>query len=299
MKIVRQLPILGFLRNPQSYGRKQCLRSLSKPAADSEFVVDSLTGSHEGVVVLGLNRPSSRNAIGKNLSNLMIEAVEELKYKNNLRVVIVRSLVPGIFCAGADLKERAKMPAEEVGPFVGRLRSLLFDMQKLPFPTIAALDGVAVGGGLEMALGYDMRVAASNAKMGLVETKLAIIPGAGGTQNLARVIGPSKAKELIFTGRVVNGKEAHEIGLVNHVVDQNENGDAAYQKALELAAEIIPQGPIALRMAKQAINLGVEVDLATGLQFEQACYAQVIPTKDRLEGLKAFKEKRTPKYEGK
>ena len=114
-----------------------------------------------------------------------------------------RSLVPGIFCAGADLKERAKMAPEEVGPFVGKLRGVLHEMQKIPFPTIAAVDGVAVGGGLEMALGYDMRVASSNAKMGLVETKLAIIPGAGGTQNLARVVGTSKAKELIFTGRFV------------------------------------------------------------------------------------------------
>ena len=110
-------------------------------------------------------------------------------------------MVPGVFCAGADLKERAKMSADEVGPFVGKLRGVLHEMQKIPFPTIAAIDGVAVGGGLEMALGYDMRVASTNAKMGLVETKLAIIPGAGGTQNLARVVGTSKAKELIFTGR--------------------------------------------------------------------------------------------------
>jgi len=191
------------------------------------------------------------------------------------------------------------MAPEEVGPFVGKLRSLLYDMQKVPFPTIAALDGTAVGGGLEMALGYDIRIAASTAKMGLVETKLAIIPGAGGTQNLARVVGPSLAKELIFTGRVLDGDKANKIGLVNHVVEQNCDGDAAYLRALELAKEIIPQGPIALRMAKQAINHGVEVDLSTGLAFEQACYAQVIPTKDRLEGLKAFKEKRKPKYEGK
>jgi len=190
------------------------------------------------------------------------------------------------------------MSADEVGPFVGKLRGVLHEMQKFPFPTIAAIDGVAVGGGLEMALGYDMRVASSNAKMGLVETKLAIIPGAGGTQNLARVVGTSKAKELIFTGRVLTGKEAEKIGLVNYLVDQNPEGDAAYQRALKLAMEIIPQGPVALRMAKQAINCGSEVDLATGLAFEQACYAQVIPTKDRLEGLKAFSEKRKPKYKG-
>jgi len=301
MKSLIQLFKPVTLRSSQRLWGSEFCRSLSTTPSlsDSELVIEKLTGDHEGVVVLGINRPASRNAIGKNLSNLLVEAIEDLKYDNNLRVMIVRSLVSGIFCAGADLKERAKMPAEEVGPFVGRLRGVLHDMQKVPFPTIAALDGTAVGGGLEMALGYDMRVAASNAKMGLVETKLAIIPGAGGTQNLARVVGTSKAKELIFTGRVLNGHQAHEIGLVNHVVEQNENGDAAYHRALELAREIIPQGPIALRMAKQAINLGSEVDLSTGLAFEQACYAQVIPTKDRLEGLKAFREKRKPKYEGK
>jgi len=274
-------------------------RTMANSCGNSELIVENLTGAHEGVVVMSLNRGNSRNAIGKTLSKEMQEAVESLKYRDNLRVVIIRSLVPGIFCAGADLKERAKMPLEEVGPFVGRLRGLLHDMQKFPFPTIAALDGTAVGGGLEMALGYDIRIASSNAKMGLVETKLAIIPGAGGTQNLARVVGTSMAKELIFTGRVVDGYQAHKIGLVNHVVEQNDCGDAAYQRALELAAEIVPQGPIALRMAKQAINQGSEVDLATGLAFEQACYAQVIPTQDRLEGLKAFREKRKPQYEGK
>jgi len=274
------------------------IRKFSVASSPDEVVIETLGGNQEGIAVIGLNRPAARNAIGRNLANQLHEAVEDLKYKNNLRVLIIRSLVPGIFCAGADLKERAKMAPEEVGPFVGKLRGVLHEMQKIPFPTIAAVDGVAVGGGLEMALGYDMRVASSNAKMGLVETKLAIIPGAGGTQNLARVVGTSKAKELIFTGRVVSGSEAFDMGLVNHFVQQNQDGDAAYQRALEVAMEITPQGPVALRMAKQAINCGSEVNLSTGLQFEQACYAQVIPTKDRLEGLKAFREKRKPKYEG-
>jgi len=285
-----------FLRSQLCSGRY--LSSSTSSSSEGELVVETLTGSHEGIVVLGLNRPASRNAIGRQLANSLIEAIEDLKYKTHLRVMIFRSHVPGTFCAGADLKERATMPQGEVAQFVGNLRNCLSETQKFPFPTIAAMDGTALGGGLEMALCNDMRIASSNAKMGLVETKLAIIPGAGGTQNLSRVVGTSKAKELIFTGRILNGNQAHDIGLVNYVVDQNENGDAAYQKALELAAEIIPQGPVALRMAKQAINMGSEVDLATGLAFEQACYAQVIPTKDRMEGLTAFKEKRKPKYEG-
>lgn len=154
------------------------------------------------------------------------------------------------------------------------------------------------GGGLEIALSCDIRVASSNAKLGLVETKLAIIPGAGGTQRLPRLINTSLAKELIYTGRIFDGNYAKEIGLVNHVVEQNETGDAAYQKSLSIAEEILPNGPVALKMAKAAINRGIEVDLNSGLNIEEACYAQIIPTKDRSEGLAAFKEKRKPVYIG-
>ena len=149
-----------------------------------------------------------------------------------------------------------------------------------------------------MALACDIRVASDNSKMGLVETKLAIIPGAGGTQRLPRIIGPSMAKELIFTARVVGGNEAAKIGLVNHVVTQNDTGDAAYHRAIDLAREILPNGPVGVKMAKLAINKGIEVDIGTALAIEEGCYAQVIPTKDRLEGLQAFKEKRKPVYTG-
>lgn len=229
---------------------------------------------------------------------MMAAAIEEVKHDNSVRAVILRSEVPGIFCAGADLKERAKMQPSEVGPFVSKARSLINELGNLPMPTIAVLDGAALGGGLEMALACDIRIAASSAKMGLVETKLAIIPGAGGTQRLPRTVGVSMAKELIFSGRVVDGTEAKTIGLVSHVVEQNEAGDAAYHRALSLAKEFLPQGPIAVRLAKLAINQGMEVDLKTGLEIEEACYAQVIPTKDRIEGITAFKEKRLPRYTG-
>lgn len=134
--------------------------------------------------------------------------------------------------------------------------------------------------------------------IGLVETKLAIIPGAGGTQRLARLIGPATAKELIFTARTLNGTEAAKVGLCNHVVDQNESLDAAYNKAVEIATEILPNGPVGVRMAKKAIDHGMQVDINTGYAIEEACYAQVIPTSDRIEGLKAFAEKRKPKYKG-
>ncbi|XP_072175444.1 methylglutaconyl-CoA hydratase, mitochondrial-like isoform X2 [Diadema setosum] len=250
------------------------------------------------IVVLGLNRPEAKNAISKNLLRLMEEAVMSVKFDNNVRAVIIRSEVPGIFCAGADLKERITMKEHEVGPAVSRGRQLILDLGDLPMPTIAAIDGVAMGGGMEMALSCDMRVASSSAKMGLVEAKLAIIPGGGGTQRLPRLVGPSVAKELMFTGRVVDGQEAARIGLVNHCVDQDDSKEAAYTRSLALAREIATQGPIALRMVKKAVNKGNEVDLATGLAFEEAYYAQVIPTKDRMEGLIAFKEKRKPKFKG-
>ncbi|XP_030624363.1 methylglutaconyl-CoA hydratase, mitochondrial isoform X1 [Chanos chanos] len=263
-----------------------------------DLSVRYLDGEDSGIVVFGINRPKAKNAISKNLVKMMSEAIESVKKNNKVRSVILCSLVPGIFCAGADLKERAKMHQSEVGPFVSKARALITELGSLPMPTIAAIDGAALGGGLEMALACDIRVAATSAKMGLVETKLAIIPGAGGTQRLPRAIGVSMAKELIFAARVVDGSEAKSLGLVNHAVEQNNSGDAAYLRALELAREFNPQGPIAIRMAKLAINQGIEVDLTTGLAIEEACYAQVIPTKDRLEGLAAFKEKRPPRYKG-
>lgn len=171
-------------------------------------------------------------------------------------------------------------------------------------PTISVIDGAALGGGLEMALATDIRIAGSEAKLGLPETKLAIIPGAGGTQRLPRLIGLSKAKELIFTGQVLGNTRAAELGLVNYAVQ-----GSGYDKALEMAGSILSGGPVAIRMAKLALDKGSQLDLyalvthhshnsSSGLAFEQACYAQIIPTQDRLEGLAAFKEKRKPVYKG-
>ncbi|KAI1905155.1 hypothetical protein AGOR_G00013230 [Albula goreensis] len=280
-------------------GTNSARRHYSSDAkSGDDLCVRYLDGDDSGIVVFGINRPKAKNAISKNLVKMMSDAVDAVKVNNKVRTVIVCSLVPGIFCAGADLKERAKMHQSEVGPFVSKARQLITELGNLPMPTIAAIDGAALGGGLEMALACDIRVAATTAKMGLVETKLAIIPGAGGTQRLPRSIGVSLAKELIFAARVIDGTEARTLGLVSHAVEQNKSGDAAYRRALDLAREFLPQGPIAIRMAKLAINQGIEVDLATGLAIEEACYAQVIPTKDRIEGLTAFKEKRPPRYKG-
>lgn len=257
-----------------------------------------MTEEKQGIAIIGLNKPATKNAFSRSLVDSFTKTLDVLAHDKNVRVVVIRSLVPGVFCAGADLKERASLTPAEVGRFVTSLRNLLKNIEQLPMPVIGAIDGAALGGGLEMALACDIRTTADTAKLGLVETKLAIIPGAGGTQRLPRILGPALAKELIFTARILNGTEATKLGICNHVVPQNENNDAAFNKALDIAKEILPNGPIGVRMAKRAIDQGTQVDINTGYAIEEACYAQVIPTKDRLEGLKAFAEKRKPVYKG-
>ncbi|XP_047279482.1 methylglutaconyl-CoA hydratase, mitochondrial isoform X7 [Homo sapiens] len=213
----------------------------SEMKTEDELRVRHLEEENRGIVVLGINRAYGKNSLSKNLIKMLSKAVDALKSDKKVRTIIIRSEVPGIFCAGADLKERAKMSSSEVGPFVSKIRAVINDIANLPVPTIAAIDGLALGGGLELALACDIRVAASSAKMGLVETKLAIIPGGGGTQRLPRAIGMSLAKELIFSARVLDGKEAKAVGLISHVLEQNQEGDAAYRKALDLAREFLPQ----------------------------------------------------------
>lgn len=274
----------------------QLIRFFSEKSSD--LIIQKLNGKHSGVTVLGLNRPKQKNALGSNLMNELNRAIDDLYYESNSRILIIRSLVPGVFGAGADLKERQKMNEKDVVNFVRKTRTVFNKIYNLPIPVIAAIDGLALGGGLELALSCDIRIADSQAKLGLVETRLAIIPGAGGTQILPRLLNPAIAKQLIYTAKVIDGLKGKELGLINEIVEQTESKDAAYLKSLQLAEEILPNGPIALKMAKAAINKGLETDISTGLAIEEACYAQVVPTKDRLEGLKAFTEKRTPTYIG-
>ncbi|KAG7209726.1 hypothetical protein KM043_011360 [Ampulex compressa] len=227
-----------------------------------ELVIKYLDGKDNGIAVLGLNRPTARNALGKNLVDYLKEAIASIKDDNRLRVLIIRSLVPKIFCAGADLRERLKMDSADVPQFVSSLRNLINDIELLPTPVISAIDG------------------------------------AGGTQRLPRIIGPAKAKELIYTARILDGEQAMKVGLVNQVVMQNKNGDAAYEAALSIAREILPNGPIGVKMAKVAISKGIEVPIEDGFEVERQCYAKVVDTKDRLEGLAAFVAKRAPIYRG-
>ncbi|XP_064445209.1 enoyl-CoA hydratase domain-containing protein 2, mitochondrial isoform X3 [Mirounga angustirostris] len=266
---------------------------------DPEIQVRALTGRDQGITEILMNRPSARNALGNILVSELLEALAQLREDQQVRVLLFRSGVKGVFCAGADLKEREQMSEAEVGIFVQRLRGLMNEIA-FPAPTIAAMDGFALGGGLELALACDLRVAAaSSAVLGLIETTRGLLPGAGGTQRLPRCLGVALAKELIFTGRRLSGAQAQALGLVNHAVSQNEEGNAAYHRARELAQEILPQAPIAVRLGKVAIDRGMEVDISSGMAIEGICYAQNIPTQDRLEGMAAFREKRPPRFVGK
>jgi len=254
-----------------------------------------LVEEKDGVAVLTLNRPQVMNSFNFPLLNALKEHVDALRFKTDIRVVIITGSGQKAFCAGADLKERATLDEQRVKEFIFTIRDLFTSIEYLNKPVIAAVNGVALGGGTELALACDIRIAASNASLGLTETRLAIIPGAGGTQRLPRLIGRGKAKELIFTGRRIDAQEALQIGLVNQVYEK----DALVAECLKMAAMICETGPIAIEQAKYAINYGLETDLHTGLGIESNAYWTVIPTEDRLEGLAAFKEKRKPVYKGK
>ncbi len=245
--------------------------------------------------ILTLNRPEVMNSFNFAMLRGLQEKIDALRFDPDIRVVIITGAGDKAFCAGADLKERATLSDIQVKEFIFTIRNLFTAVEYLPKPVIAAVNGVALGGGTELALACDIRMAASSATMGLTETRLAIIPGAGGTQRLPRLVGRGKAKELIFTGRRVGADEALQIGLVNKVVAPEKLMEAC----LEMAAMICETGPIAIQQAKYAINYGLETDLHTGLAIESNAYWITIPTEDRLEGLAAFREKRKPDYKGK
>jgi enoyl-CoA hydratase/carnithine racemase len=248
----------------------------------------------DGVALLTLNRPKVMNCLNFELLHALRDAVDAVRFDTDIRVVIITGAGDKAFCAGADLKERATLSPTQVKQFIFTIRSVFTAIEQLPKPVIAAVNGAAFGGGTELALASDIRIAADTASMGLTETRLAIIPGAGGTQRLPRLIGKGKAKELIFTGRRVGADEALSIGLVNAV----SSPDDLVSDCFDMAGEICKGGPIAIEQAKYAINYGMETDLQTGLAIESNAYWVVIPTKDRLEGLAAFKEKRKPVYRG-
>ncbi len=253
-----------------------------------------LSEQQDEVALITLNRPEAMNACDFALLHALAAKIDAIRFDTSVRVIIITGAGDRAFCSGADLKERATLSPIQVKEYIFTIRNLFTAIEQLNKPVIAAVNGVALGGGTELALASDIRFASETATMGLTETRLAIIPGAGGTQRLPRLIGKGKAKELIFTGRRIGATEAFEIGLVNKVCAP----DALIDTCRAMAAEICETGPVAIEQAKYAINYGMETDLYTGLAIESNAYWVCIPTEDRLEGLAAFREKRKPVYKG-
>src|SRR4030042_3133803 len=247
------------------------------------------------IAILTLNRPEVMNSLNFHLLHALKEQMESLRNRREIRVIIITGAGEKAFCSGADLKERATLTPVQVKEYIFTIRNLLTFIEFLNKPVIAAVNGIALGGGTELALAADIRIASENATMGLTETRLAIIPGAGGTQRLPRLVGRGKAKELIFTGRRVGAEEAFRIQLVNQVCKP----EALLDECMKMAQMICETGPIAIEQAKYAINYGLDSDLNTGLAIESNAYWVTIPTEDRTEALAAFREKRKPEFKGK
>ena len=248
------------------------------------------------LAIVTLERPEVMNALSFDTLGRLSDLSEQLGQDPGTRAVIVTGAGGKAFCAGADLKERAGFTPEQTLAFVTRIGEVFTRVAQMPQPTIAAIDGVAYGGGLELALACDLRVAGRNSRMGLTETSLAIIPGAGGTQRLPAVVGVGRAKELIFTARRLDAAQALAIGLVDRLAEPG----GALDAARALAAEIAANGPLAVRAAKEAIDLAATgAPLGERLLRERAIYLErVLPSHDRVEALTAFREKRPPRFEG-
>ncbi|KIL76346.1 enoyl-CoA hydratase-related protein [Bacillus badius] len=242
-----------------------------------------------------INREESLNCFNYETLKRLQEVTDEISIDPEVKVVIFTGAGDKAFSAGADLKERKTLTETEVRRNVKAIRDVFNSIAALPQPTIAAVNGYALGGGFELMIACDFPIAAEGVKMGLTETSWAIIPGAGGTQRLPRLVGEMKAKELIFTAKKFTAEEGQELGAVLKVVKKEELMEACEQ----LAAEMMKNGPVALKQAKYAITQGMNTDLQTGLAIESKAYELTIPTEDRLEALQAFSEKRAPKFIGK
>ena len=246
------------------------------------------------VVTVVLNRPDQMNAMNTQMGQDLLACFTALAADAEARAIVFTGAGERAFCAGGDLKERNGMTDE-----AWRAQHVIFEQAALrvlrcPVPVIAAVEGFALGGGWEMALLADFIVASESAVFALPEGTRGIFPGVGGTQLLPRIVGAPLAKELIFTGRRVEAAEARAVGLVNHLVPKGQ----ARAKAAELAATIAENGPVAVRQAKKAIAWGGETDLETGMVLSIEAYNATVVTEDRLEGVRAFTERRKPRFRG-
>jgi enoyl-CoA hydratase len=249
----------------------------------------------DGIVTITLNRPKRLNALSIQLKEELAMAFEAVGNDPEALVVILTG-GEKCFCAGADIKERAKIQATQAEAYFNRRKSHEFycAIENFEKPVIAAISGVAVGGGCELSLVCDMRIASETARFGVPEVKLGMIPAAGGTQRLPRIIGMTKAKELLYTGEFMDAQEAYRVGLVNQVVPVEQLIEAARA----LAAKLIGHPPLAVKFAKRAVNAGMDIDITSALDFESYCAALLSVSEDRKEGFNAFVEKRKPVFKG-
>lgn len=248
----------------------------------------------DNILIVTISKEESLNALNSELLEELNDYFTELADREDVKVVILTGAGKA-FVAGADIKEMSELSAEEGYKFANKGMEAFFKIERLNKPVIAAINGFALGGGCELALSCDIRIASKKAKIGQPEVGLGITPGFGGTQRLPRAIGTSDAKRMIFTGEHVSADEAYRIGLVSEVVEPEELLD----KALELANKIAKNSKIAVRYAKQAIDTGMQTDLNSGMDIERANFGLCFATEDQKEGMKAFLEKRSAQFNGK
>lgn len=246
----------------------------------------------DNVATLTIDRPAVRNALDRATADEMSAALAELRMDDALRVLVITGGGDKVFVSGADIKDLKSRTFRQ--GLEGCNNALFAAIEAFERPVVAALNGHALGGGLELALACDIRVAVDDARFGFPEVGLGIMPGAGGTQRLPRLVGMGKAKELILTGDLIDALEAHRIGLVNRVVPRAEFAAAV----TALVDKLTSRGPMALRLAKLSLNAAARVPLDAGLQLEILAQSVLFETSDKDEGLAAFLEKRPPKFEG-
>ena len=255
-----------------------------------------LENKENGIWLLTLNRPDSLNALNSNLLNEMAEAIRYLSELgfDDAKALVVTGAGSKSFVAGADIKEMTDMNTDQAQQFAQRGQSIFHEFNLLKIPVIAAVNGFALGGGLELALGCDFIIASDNAKFGLPEVSLGLIPGFGGTVRLARAVGMRKARELIFSGEMINATQALELGLVSQVVSQEELISTTFKKV----NIILTRSPLAVSLAKKSINQGFDLDIDAALENEAQIFANLFNSKDTKEGTRAFIEKRKPIFKG-